>query len=167
MKWLRVRNLTVLTALAVSLMGAMLLAPLASSTFAQTQAQARPRPGLALRWSATSPATHRGDRYRLVLRNGATAQRVGVSTVIMDHRAHRNLEVIREVLQLAPGERRELTAENHYGTANHFSTRIAAQHEDLTWEVTLTNSAGEQTAWFNQHAFMRMDLPQSHQPHGR
>jgi hypothetical protein len=105
-------------------------------------------------WSATTPATHLGDQYRLVLTNGATAQQVVVRTVIMDHQTQTNTPVIVEVVRLAPGERREFVAVNTYGTANHFSTRLGTETTDLKVQVTVTDAAGEQTAAFNQSAFM-------------
>ena len=46
-------------------------------------------------WSATSPATHQGDQYELVVTNtGAAPQSVLVATLIMDHRAHENSFVL-------------------------------------------------------------------------
>ncbi len=57
------------------------------------------------------------------------------------------------MLSLAPGEQRELTAMNEYGTANHFSTRIGSQNQDLKLQVTLTDASGDETARFDQGAF--------------
>ena len=105
-------------------------------------------------WTATSPATHAGDQYRLVITNGETPQTVYVRVVIMDHRNHRNIVVVRQRLELAAGEQRVLTAVNDYGTANHFQTAIGSETTDLTLDVSLIASDGERTAWFNQRAFL-------------
>src|SRR5438105_707500 len=66
-----------------------------------------------IHWTATSPTTHQGDQYQLVITNGATAQHLVVRTQIMDHHNHKNTVVIQEQLQLAPGEQRILTATNN------------------------------------------------------
>lgn len=111
--------------------------------------------GMTVRWSATSPATHRGDRYTLVVKNtGEEDQRAMIHATIMDHRNHDDTTVVDEPLELAPGEERELTAVNDYGTANHFKTTIASETQDLGLTVTVTDSAGEETARFNQEAFL-------------
>ncbi|MCM8748733.1 hypothetical protein NET02_06205 [Thermomicrobiaceae bacterium CFH 74404] len=105
-------------------------------------------------WTATSPATHAGDQYQLVVTNGETPQTVYVRVMIMDHRNHNNIVVLQQRLELEAGEQRVLTAVNDYGTANHFQTAIGSETTDLTLEVSLTASDGERTAWFNQRAFM-------------
>lgn len=109
-------------------------------------------------WSATSPATHQGDQYRLVVTNtGAAPQLVLVGTLIMDHRAHENSFVITEEVELAAGQERTFSARNDYGTANHFSTYIGTETQDVTLAVTLVDSAGTETARFNEKAFMTKD----------
>jgi len=110
-------------------------------------------PGIRMGWAATSPATHLGDQYRLLITNGSTPQRVLVHTMIMDHTTQTNTMVVYQWLSLAPGEQRELTAMNEYGTANHFSTRIGSQNQDLKLQVTLTDASGDETARFDQGAF--------------
>src|SRR5438067_2501787 len=62
------------------------------------------------RWSAVSPATHKGDHYTLTLTNGATAQQVALFVMLMDHRAHVNTQELREIVSLAPGESRTFEA---------------------------------------------------------
>ena len=159
------------TGLATAIVGTTLLATGAAGSLASElkadggAAAARPvaRPevpaGARVGWAATSPATHQGDHYSLVLTNGPTAQRVWVRTMIMDHRTQTNTMVIAEQLQLAANEQRELKADNNYGTANHFQTSIGAESQSLTFQVTLTDSSGAETARFNQRAFMqRTDL---------
>ncbi len=108
-------------------------------------------------WTATSPATHAGDEYRLVVTNGETPQTVYVRVMIMDHWNHRNIVVLRQRLELAAGEQRVLTTVNGYGTANHFQTAIGSETTDLSFEVSLTASDGRQTAWFNERAFIRRE----------
>ncbi|HKG24416.1 MAG TPA: hypothetical protein VKB09_02160 [Thermomicrobiales bacterium] len=109
-------------------------------------------------WSATSPATHLGDVYTLVATNtGSAPVKLWVFTIVMDHRQHHNEVVIQEEVELAAGASRKFTATNEYGTANHFSTRIATDAADasaLTLEVTVVDAGGQQTATFNQLAFM-------------
>jgi hypothetical protein len=109
-------------------------------------------------WSATSPATHLGDVYTLTATNaGAAPVKLWVFTIVMDHRKHHNEVAIQEEVELAVGESREFTATNEYGTANHFSTRIATDAADataLSLEVTVVDANGQQTATFNQLAFM-------------
>jgi hypothetical protein len=109
-------------------------------------------------WSATSPATHLGDVYTLTAANTGTAPvKVWVFAIVMDHRQHHNEVVVREEFELAPGESREVTATNEYGTANHFSTRIvtdAADASDLELQVTVVDGNGQETTAFNQLAFM-------------
>ena len=110
--------------------------------------------GLPISWSATSPATHLGDEYGLVVENtGAVEQGVSVRALIMDHGADTNTIVVDERVTLAPGAVREFTAANDYGTANHFSTRIGSETRDLALTVTITDAAGEETARFTEAAF--------------
>jgi hypothetical protein len=110
------------------------------------------------RWSATSPATHRGDVYTLTATNAGTAPvTLYVFTIVMDHRQHHNEIVIEEEFELAAGESRQVTATNEYGTANHFATRIATDAADgstLTLTVTIVDASGQETATFNQRAFL-------------
>lgn len=116
-----------------------------------TRQQIRQMP---VQWSATSPATHLDDQYRLIVTNtGAEAQEVWVSALIMDHSAHTNTFKIAERVELAPGEERAFTAVNDYGTANHFKTNVASETEDLTLLVTLTAASGEETTRFTEKAF--------------
>jgi hypothetical protein len=111
-------------------------------------------PGLPIRWSATSPATHLGDTYRLVVANtDAAPQRLWVRSSIMDHATHTATLALDEPLELGPGERRELTAVNRYGTANHFTTGVASATRTLGLSVTITDAAGEETARFTERAF--------------
>lgn len=107
-------------------------------------------------WRATSPATHLGDEYTLTLTNtGTTEQLVWVRVVIMDHRNHENTPVIEELITLAPGASRDLTAANDYGTANHFNTRLTTMSEsDIALTVTVITADGVQAATFNERAFM-------------
>jgi hypothetical protein len=114
-------------------------------------------------WTATSPATHKGDTYTIVVKNtGTETQKLKVRTVIMDHRSMRNVPVIREEITLDPGAEETLTATNDYGDANHFSTRIlSGTGTGLDLRVTLTDAIGQETASFNQGAFRvqeRQDL---------
>jgi hypothetical protein len=121
----------------------------------QQEKAARKTPGLPVHWVATSPAIHRGDRYDLVVTNTSDEdQKAQVRTQIMDHRAHKNTNVINRSLNLAPGEERELTAVNDYGAANHFQTGIASQTKDLGLSIKVTDSEGNETARFNQEAFL-------------
>ncbi|GEM_PF-4757996 len=123
-------------------------------------------------WAATSPATHKGDHYTLAITNGPTAQQVSVMTTIMDHSTHTNTPVIQQTFTLAPGETKTLAADNTYGTANHFQTRIGSQNQDLTFTVTIADSQGT-TATFNQRAFWvhtaadRPQRPAAPHPHPR
>jgi hypothetical protein len=111
--------------------------------------------GMPFRWKATSPAIHEGDRYTLVMKNTTEEeQEARVRTVIMDHGNHTNTDVIDEQVKLAPGEERELTATNDYGDANHFNTIIGSETRDLDLAVSVTDSAGEETARFNDKAFL-------------
>jgi hypothetical protein len=109
-------------------------------------------------WSATSPATHLGDVYTLTATNtGSAPVKVWVFTIVMDHRQHHNEVVVQEEFELAAGESREVTATNAYGTANHFSTRIATDAADaaaLGLEVAVVDANGQTAASFNQLAFM-------------
>lgn len=109
-------------------------------------------------YTTVSPATHEADHYQLVLTNGPTAQSVAVNVIIMDHANQTNTPVLQEQLQLAAGEKRTLTTDNGYGEANHFRTAIAAQNQDLTFEVTIHDASGNEAARFNQRAFMYRDL---------
>jgi len=125
-----------------------------TGTPAAAPADHQSRLGLPISWSATSPATHLGDAYALVLENtGAAAQDVWVRALIMDHRAHTNTVVVAERVTLAPGEEQEFTAANDYGTANHFSTRIGSETHDLALTVTISDAEGEETARFTEAAF--------------
>ena len=112
-------------------------------------------PGWPLRWKATSPAIHEGDRYTLVMKNTTEEdQEAQVRTVIMDHRNHTNTDVIDEQVELAPGEEHEFTATNDYGTANHFNTIVGSETRDLDLAVSVTDSEGTETARFNDGAFL-------------
>jgi hypothetical protein len=106
-------------------------------------------------WSATSPATHKGDTYTIDIKNtGATSQKLYVRTVIMDHHTMTNSPVVTEEVTLDPGAEKTLTATNTYGTANHFVTRLLTEtNTGLAVKVTLTDSAGQTTATFTQGAF--------------
>jgi len=129
--------------------------------------QATPAPGLdedqdkpelkdfSYLWSATSPATHEGDTYTIDIKNtGTTSQKLYVRTVIMDHHTMTNSAVIKEEVTLDAGAEKKLIATNTYGTANHFVTRLLTDvNSGLTVQVTLTDSAGQTTATFNQGAF--------------
>ena len=111
--------------------------------------------GLPIRWKATSPAIQKGDQYNLTMTNtGEEAQKAQVNTVIMDHSNHTNTNVVDEQVELEPGEERELTAVNDYGTANHFNTLIGSETRDLELAVTITDAAGAETARYNEAAFM-------------
>jgi hypothetical protein len=111
--------------------------------------------GLPIRWKATSPAIQKGDQYNLTMTNtGEEAQKAQVSTIIMDHSNHTNTNVVDELVELEPGEERELTAVNDYGTANHFNTLIGSETRDLDLAVTITDAAGAETARYNDAAFM-------------
>ncbi len=112
-------------------------------------------PGMAFRWKATSPAIHEGDRYTLLVTNtGEEAQKPRIRTVIMDHSTHTNTDVVDEQVELEPGEEREFTATNDYGTANHFNTIIGSETRDLGLAVTITDAEGTETARFNEKAFL-------------
>ena len=111
--------------------------------------------GWPVHWKATSPAIHKGDQYTLVMKNtGEETQETRIRTVIMDHRNHTNTDVVDEKVELAPGEEREFTAANDYGTANHFKTDIGSETQDLGLAVKVTDSAGKETARFNEGAFL-------------
>lgn len=110
-------------------------------------------PGMTFRWKATSPSTHEGDRYTLLVTNtGEEAQEAQVRTVIMDH-PEINTTVVEERIELEPGEEREFTADNDYGTAEHFNTIIGSETQDLELAVSIVDAAGTETARFNQSAF--------------
>jgi hypothetical protein len=112
-------------------------------------------PGWAYRWKATSPAIQLGDRYTLVVENtGEEDQQARIRTDIMDHRVHTNTNVIDEELELASGERCELTAVNDYGAANHFNTIIGSQTQDLGLAVKVVDAEGTETARFSERAFL-------------
>jgi hypothetical protein len=115
--------------------------------------RAQAQPSLRVGWVAVSPWTHMGDRYSVALTNGPTPQKVMVHAMIMDHRNQLNTPVLHEELQLTAGERRELSAANQYGDANHFHTRLGAENDSLTFQVTLVDSSGAETARYNQRAF--------------
>lgn len=111
--------------------------------------------GMPIRWKATSPAIQKGDQYNLTMTNtGEEAQKAQVSTIIMDHSNHTNTNVVDELVELEPGEERELIAVNDYGTANHFNTLIGSETRDLDLAVTITDAAGTETARYNDAAFM-------------
>ncbi len=143
------RLTTILIALGV------LLVTVAPAVLADEPSGGNKMPGWSLRWKATSPAIHEGDRYTLVMKNTTEEdQEARVRTVIMDHRNHTNTDVIDEQVELAPGEEREFTAANDYGNANHFNTIIGSETQDLDLAVSVTDSAGEETARFNDKAFL-------------
>ena len=110
-------------------------------------------PGMPFRWKATSPSTHEGDRYTLLVTNtGEEAQEARVRTVLMDH-PENNTNKVEERIVLEPGEEREFTAENDYGTAEHFNTIIGSETQDLDLAVSIVDATGTETARFNQAAF--------------
>ncbi len=111
--------------------------------------------GWPVRWKATSPAIHEGDRYTLLVTNtGEETQEAQVRTVIMDHANHTNTNVVDEQVELEPGEEREFTADNDYGTANHFNTLIGSETQNLELAVGIADAAGTETARFNEKAFL-------------
>ena len=111
--------------------------------------------GMPFQWKATSPSIREGDRYDLsVTNNSGEAQDVRVRTVIMDHTNHINTDAVDEQATLEPGEEREFTAVNDYGTANHFNTFVGSETKDLDLAVTVTDAEGAETARFNDAAFM-------------
>lgn len=73
--------------------------------------------------------------------------------------------VLEQALELAAGERRELTSGNHYGVADHFNADLAAQNRDLSFEVVITDVQGAEAARFNQRAFMLRESPHAGQAH--
>ncbi|HZG61952.1 MAG TPA: hypothetical protein VEY13_00350 [Rubrobacteraceae bacterium] len=110
-------------------------------------------PGMPFRWKATSPSTHEGDRYTLLVTNtGEEAQEARVRTVLMDH-PENNTNKVEERIVLEPGEEREFTAENDYGPAEHFNTIIGSETQDLDLAVSIVDATGTETARFNQAAF--------------
>ncbi len=139
----------------VSGIAAVLAVPVLAVTLgflAPVNAQAGP--GLPVQWKATSPATNLGDQYSLVVTNtGDEAQWVNVNAFVMDHRAKVNTPLVKDRLELAPGEERELTAVNDYGAATHIMTRLGSETKDLGLSVKLTNSSGKETARYDQGAF--------------
>ena len=118
-------------------------------------------------WSATSPATHQGDTYTLVVQStGTAAAKLWVWATIMDHRQRHHEPVVNEEFELAPAEVRELTAVNDYGTANHFVTRILTDAADvaaLSLSVTVSDANGDETARFNERAFLIQSLEELRQ----
>ena len=110
--------------------------------------------GMPFQWKATSPSTHEGDRYDLTVTNtGDEAQEARVRTFIMDHRNHTNTDVVDEQVEIQPGEKREFTALNDYGEANHFNTFVGSESRDLDLAVSVTDAEGEETARFTGAAF--------------
>ena len=111
--------------------------------------------GWSHRWKATSPAIHLGDQYDLLVSNNSDEdQRAQIRTVIMDHANKTNTPVIDENLELGPGEERRLTADNEYGTANHFNTIIGSETEELGLLVTVTDDEETEIARYNERAFL-------------
>ncbi|MDQ3912561.1 MAG: hypothetical protein M3305_12490 [Actinomycetota bacterium] len=130
------------------------LLPVAHAEHGQ-QKGAGKTPGLPVQWKATSPAIHKGDQYSLVMTNtGDKDQKARVRSIIMDHSNHTNTNVVDEQVNLAPGEEREFTAVNDYGSANHFNTLIGSEKKDLDLSVKVADSSGNETAQFNQKAFL-------------
>jgi hypothetical protein len=116
--------------------------------------QAQAGPGLPVKWKATSPTTNLGDKYSLLITNiGDEPQQVNVNAYVMDHRAKANTPLVKDQLKLAPGEERELTAVNNYGTATHIMTKLGSRTQDLDLSVKLTDSSGKETARYDQGAF--------------
>ena len=112
-------------------------------------------PGWPLRWKATSPAIQLGDRYSLVVKNNSEEdQQAQIRTMIMDHSAKTNTDVINEDLELAPGEQCEFTAVNDYGAANHFNTIIGSETQDLGLSVKVADAEETETARFSDRAFL-------------
>lgn len=110
-------------------------------------------PGWPVRWKATSPSTHEGDRYTLLVTNKSDeVQEAQIRTRLMDH-PEVSTSVIDEKIELEPGEERELTTVNDYGTAEHFNTIIGSETQDLDLAVSIDDAAGMETAQFNQAAF--------------
>jgi hypothetical protein len=110
-------------------------------------------PRWPLRWKATSPSTHEGDRYTLLVTNtDEEVQEAQVRTDLMDH-PETNMIVVEERIVLEPGEEREFTAYNDYGTAEHFTTIIGSETQDLDLAVSIVDAAETETAQFNQAAF--------------
>ena len=111
-------------------------------------------PGLPVKWKATSPTTNLGDKYSLLVANTADEpQQVNVNAYVMDHRAKVNTPLVKDQLKLAPGEERELTAVNDYGTATHIMTKLGSKTQDLDLSVKLADSSGKETARYDQGAF--------------
>jgi hypothetical protein len=162
-KPLRRKELSLKKTLATSLVVwvvLLMIAPLAAPAVLADEAGSgdKKMPGWPLRWKATSPAIHEGDRYTLLMRNNTKEdQEAQVRTVIMDHSNHTNTNVIDEQLELAPGEERKFTAINDYGTANHFNTIIGSETEDLDLAVSVADSEGTETARFNDKAFLMQE----------
>ena len=114
-------------------------------------------PGWPVRWKATSPSTHEGDRYTLRVTNTSDeVQEAQIRTRLMDH-PEVSTSVIDEKIELEPGEERELTTVNDYGTAEHFNTIIGSETQDLDLAVSIDDAAGMQTAQFNQAAFQTQE----------
>jgi len=118
--------------------------------------------GLPVRWKATSPAVHLGDRYTVVVKNtGEEEQQTRVTAEIMDHSTQTNTTVIDELPKLAPGEEREFEAVNDYGTADHFVTRARSATEDISLGVRITDEAGEEIVRFSEKAFLVWEGPRN------
>jgi hypothetical protein len=142
-------------ALAASTLGIAGVVAKQATPSAESETRGRGLKAFPYVWTATSPATHKGDTYKIVLGNtGAEVQKVMVRTVIMDHHAMRYVPVIRQELTFDPGAEQTLTATNDYGDANHFATRILSEsNTGLELQITLTDDSGQETASFNQGAF--------------
>jgi hypothetical protein len=80
-----------------------------------------------------------------------------VATLTLDHRADQHTFAIAEVIELPAGQARTFNARNDYGTANHFSTYVGTQTRAVELAVTLVDTAGTETARFNDDAFMTRD----------
>jgi hypothetical protein len=134
---------------------AVLLVPVLAVTFGfLVPGQAQAGPGLPVKWKATSPATNLGDKYSLLVTNTADKpQQINVNAYVMDHRAKVNTPLVKDQLKLAPGEERELTAVNDYGTATHIMTKLGSNTQDLDLSVKLADSSGKETARYDQGAF--------------
>lgn len=114
--------------------------------------------GMPIRWKATSPAIHEGDRYSLVVKNTSEEnQRVRIHTIIMDHVNDIKEDAVNEQVELAPGEEREFAAVNGYGDANHFNTLIGSETQDLAMSVSIADPGGTETARFTEKAFLLLD----------
>jgi hypothetical protein len=139
----------------IGIIEAILVVPLLAVTFGLlVPGQAQAGPGLPVKWKATSPTTNLGDKYSLLVTNtGDRPQQVNINAFVMDHSAKVNTPLVKDQLKLAPGEERELTAVNDYGTATHIMTRLASKTQDLDLSVKLADSSGKETAQYDQGAF--------------